>query len=118
MNKRVLVGSLYVVAAVLLAASALEAGGERTQSPPPREVTMSGKIVDLHCFMTGKFPSADHAKCTRECIRAGVPAALETEDSVVILSGQTLVLTSDVYVDSLKIESGATLDLAGHTITV
>jgi hypothetical protein len=85
MSKKVLIGSLCVVAAVLITVTALQAGGERTPTPPAREVTMVGKIVDLHCFMTDKFPSADHVKCTRECIRAGVPAALDTEVGLIVL---------------------------------
>ncbi|MHC4092607.1 MAG: hypothetical protein ACYSVY_20425 [Planctomycetota bacterium] len=85
MNKKVLVGFLSVVTAIFIAVSGLHADGERRPTPPAREVTMEGKVIDLHCFMTGKFPSTDHIKCTRECIRAGVPAALETEDGLVIL---------------------------------
>ena len=49
-------------------------GGER----PPREVTMTGRVVSVHAYMTGQFASPDQAKSTADNIRAGVPAALET----------------------------------------
>jgi hypothetical protein len=84
MSKKALFGSLCVVAAVLVTVSVLWAQGDRTQTPA-RDVTLVGKIVDLHCCMTGKFPSTDQVKCTRECIRAGVPAALETEEGLIVL---------------------------------
>jgi hypothetical protein len=74
-----------VAAVIAVAVSALQAGDERTNPPAPREVTLIGKVVDLHCCMTGKFPSTDHAKCTRQCIMAGVPAALQTEDGLIVL---------------------------------
>lgn len=85
MNRRVLLGFTCLAAAIAVAVSALQAGDERANTPAPREVTLIGKVVDLHCCMTGKFPSTDHVKCTRECIRAGVPAALETEDGLIVL---------------------------------
>jgi hypothetical protein len=50
-----------------------------------KEVTMKGRIVDLHCFLTGDYPSADRAKCTADCIRAGVPAGLETTNGIFVL---------------------------------
>jgi len=63
--------------------AALEASDQTT--PKPKDVVLVGHIVDLQTFMTGRFDSADHAKCTEECLRAGVPAALETDDGLVII---------------------------------
>lgn len=50
-----------------------------------KEVTLEGRIVDLQCFMSEKFASSDHAKCTADCIRAGVPAAIETNSGLVMI---------------------------------
>ena len=50
-----------------------------------KEVTLTGKVVDLHCYMTGSQPTKDVVKCTRECLRDGVPAALEINGGLVIL---------------------------------
>lgn len=74
-----------VVAGAVLFTSVLMAGGDRDKVPPPRDVKLTGKIVDLQSFMTGKFESTDHIKCTERCIQAGVPAALETEDGIIII---------------------------------
>ena len=63
----------------------------REQTPPQKqetkgkEVTLVGKIVDLQCYMTGEYPTKDQAECARKCIRAGVPAALETDNGLVIV---------------------------------
>lgn len=80
----VLVSGLAAAAAMQSHASGRY--GEDTPPPKPaREVTIEGRIVDLHCFMTGHAPSSDLAKCTTDCLRAGVPAGLETETGLVML---------------------------------
>ena len=67
--------------------------GER----PPREVTMTGRVVSVHSFMTGQYTSPDQAKSTADNIRAGVPAALETPTGLILLGqgttgvGRTLI---------------------------
>jgi len=68
-------------------------GGER----PPREVTMTGRVVSVHAFMTGQAASPDQAKSTADNIRAGVPAALDTPTGLILLGqgttgvGRTLI---------------------------
>jgi hypothetical protein len=47
-------------------------------------VTLEGKVVDLHGFMTGAKPT-DNLKQCAECIRAGVPCALQTDTDLVVL---------------------------------
>ena len=83
-TKRTVVIAAGVMAAALFT-SVLMAGGDRDKVPPPRDVTLTGKIVDLQSFMTDKFESSDHVKCTQRCIQAGVPTALETEDGLIII---------------------------------
>ena len=48
-----------------------------------KEVTMTGKVVDLANYTTGTSCS-DHAKCA-ECIKSGVPCALETSKGIILL---------------------------------
>ncbi|MCK4659011.1 MAG: hypothetical protein KAV82_05765 [Phycisphaerae bacterium] len=91
--QRVVAIAVVAVSAATILASALYAGDKQGKKPAPkqdkksapREVTLTGKVVDLHCYMTERFPSADAVKCTRECIRVGVPAALETDDGLIII---------------------------------
>lgn len=56
-----------------------------SRSTQPQEVTLSGQVVDLQCYMTGKFIGKDPEVDSRNCIRRGVPAALETENGLIVL---------------------------------
>jgi hypothetical protein len=83
--KRLVVGLVTVMAiAAILSASPKDRRGAK-----PRDVTLTGKIVDLQNVMTGKYASSDHARCTLECIKAGVPAAIETDDGLVVIGEGT-----------------------------
>lgn len=98
-SKRIGLGALItaVIATLVLVTNTLDVNAQGTGSTPAtrptataatpiaREVTLTGRVVDLHCFMTGQMPSADAAKCTADCIRAGVPAALETSSGLIVL---------------------------------
>lgn len=57
----------------------------RPRAPKPEDVTLIGLVVDLQSYITEKCPNDDYAKCTRDNIRGGVPAALETEDGLIIV---------------------------------
>lgn len=85
MSHRRTVGMVATAVAAIVVVSVLHAEPERGKTPPPRDVTLTGKIVDLQSFMTGKFKSSDPKRCTQDCIRAGVPAALQTDDGIVII---------------------------------
>lgn len=50
-----------------------------------KEVTLSGEIVDLHCYTTRDAKGTDHAGCSNACISRGVPAGLLTEDGTLYL---------------------------------
>ena len=75
--------AMLIVAAVF--AVTLVAVGRPRNQPKPEEVTLVGLVVDLQTYMTEKCPNDDFAKCTRDNVRGGVPAALETEDGLVII---------------------------------
>ncbi|HRX85100.1 MAG TPA: hypothetical protein P5572_08785 [Phycisphaerae bacterium] len=80
-------GSVALLIALSLTAVTVLAQGEPGEGSArmmAKDVTLQGKVVDLHCYMTADTPPADATKCA-ECIRAGVPVALETEDGLVML---------------------------------
>jgi hypothetical protein len=62
-----------------------KSGTPPAQTAEAKEVTLSGKLVDLQCYMSGKFVGKSLEACSRACIRRGVPAALETNDGLVVL---------------------------------
>lgn len=88
----VLGGAAVIAVAVLVGLLEAQAKGMKDTDEPraagPRDVTVAGTLVDLHCYMTqpptAKTPE-DQKKLARECLSAGVPAALETADGLLIL---------------------------------
>lgn len=90
-----LVSMVAAAAVALVLITSAPAADPKPGAMPAKEVTLTGKVIDLHCYMTGQYPSADRAKCTSDCIRAGVPCGLETPTGVVILGqGMTGVTKS------------------------
>ena len=83
--RRTLAALTFAVAAVIVGGSSLLAGGEKNKPVKPKDVTLIGKVVDLQSFMTDKFSNEDPVRATQDCIRQGVPAALETEDGVIVI---------------------------------
>ena len=53
--------------------------------PEPQNVTLTGRLVDLHSFMTDKYPDADRVKTTADRLKAGVPAGLNTPAGLILL---------------------------------
>ncbi|UCF34620.1 MAG: hypothetical protein JSV78_04810 [Phycisphaerales bacterium] len=102
MRNRNVVGLVAAIAiGALVLTTALQAGDRTEKDPQPRDVTVIGRVVDLQNFMTGKYASSDHAKCTRDCIRAGVPVALQTEEGLIVIGqgekGPQRIITPFAY---------------------
>ena len=62
---------------LLLATLALSAADE--------PVTITGEVVDLHCYTTRGAHGAEHAGCSNACIARDVPAGLVTADGTLYL---------------------------------
>ena len=50
-----------------------------------KTVTLTGEIVDLHCYTSRGAHGEEHAGCSNACISRDVPAALLTEDGTLYL---------------------------------
>ena len=48
-------------------------------------VTITGEVVDLHCYTSRGAHGADHAGCSNACISRNVPAGLLTADGTLYL---------------------------------
>ena len=59
--------------------------GSSERAAEAKEVTLSGTLVDLQCYMSGKLSEKNAVESARACIRRGVPAALETKDGVIVM---------------------------------
>lgn len=62
-----------------------KAAAREKKSPPGKEMTLVGKIVDLQNYMSGQYSSDDKAKCTADAIKAGVPVAIESATGMVVI---------------------------------
>lgn len=49
------------------------------------EVTLTGEIVDLHCYTSRAARGEEHAGCANACISRDVPAGLLAEDGTLYL---------------------------------
>lgn len=92
MNKMLTVGVfLAAVAAVAIcfAPSFAQDKPAAAVTPVAKEVTITGKLVDVFCFVAGCPAKEDPAKCCAECIKNGVPAAIETPTGLVLVGQGT-----------------------------
>ena len=81
----ILVTNVLDVHAQTTGTTAATGPNDAAKTSTGKEVALTGRIVDFHCFMTGKMPSTDAVKCTADCIRAGVPVGLETGEGLIVL---------------------------------
>src|SRR5688572_13097887 len=73
---------IALLASVLLLAFALIAEDKKTDA---KSVTLSGEVVDMHCYITRDAKGAEHAGCSNACISRDVPAGFLAEDGTLYL---------------------------------
>ena len=100
--------TLLFVAALSLAlfsapVRANDEGGEA------KEVTVTGEVLDLTCFLEHGAKGADHATCAKSCLVGGLPAGF-LEDKT---GNVYLVITKDH-----KSANAALADKAGKTVKI
>jgi hypothetical protein len=86
-KKRVLVAFSILVGAALLFANSLSAEDAKTNAA---DVTLSGTVVDMFCYLQNGNHSAKHTSCSKSCIEKGVPAGFLADDGTLyVLFDQT-----------------------------
>ena len=68
------------VAAALAATSVLAHQGEKDEAASGEEVTVTGEVVDMACYIDEGASGAEHADCARTCIKLGLPVGIKTSD--------------------------------------
>jgi hypothetical protein len=105
----VLIG-LLVVAAIALGSRVLRADTKsgKTEKPAP-DVTLTGTVVDMHCYVTHGIHGGDHTGCANACIARGVPAGFLTDDGVLyVLFGATPHSVKETVKDLADVPAKAT----------
>jgi hypothetical protein len=68
------------VATALAATSVVAHQGEKGEAASGEEVTVTGEVVDMACYIDDGASGAEHADCARTCIKLGLPAGIKTSD--------------------------------------
>jgi hypothetical protein len=81
---------LQLAAAVIIAAGTTGISlklweRQRQRFVQGREITVTGEVLDMTCYIAQNLSGPQHAKCARECIRRGLPAGIKTESGKVYL---------------------------------
>ncbi len=74
---------ILVVAAALSHERSIIAGAH--QAAAPSDITVSGEILDLACYIAHGAKGPDHQKCARKCAEQGQPIGLLGSDGRVFI---------------------------------
>ena len=72
----------FLTAAIALLILAALAAGTRLVGAEDKaaDVTLTGSVVDMHCYVTHGIRDAKHTACSNACIARGVPAGFLADD--------------------------------------
>lgn len=87
----------------------MEKGHGKAAADQGKDVTLTGEVVDLACYMAHEGKGEKHQKCAKACLLGGAPAGILAADGTVTL------LVED---HSAKKPYKAVLELAGQQATV
>ena len=61
----------------LITGSAIAQEGEKSSG---QEVTVTGEVVDMSCYIDHGATGEKHAACAKKCIASGLPAGIKASD--------------------------------------
>ena len=102
--KKFIAVSVAVVAIGLIAAWTVRAAGDQ---PAANQVTVTGEVLDMACYIDHGAHGEKHAQCAATCIESGLPVGIKGED------GKTYLLIGEH-----KPLNKTLAEYAGKTITV
>jgi hypothetical protein len=77
-------------------------------APIGTEITVTGEVLDMTCYISDNLSGPDHAECAKTCIRKGLPVGIKSRDD-----GRVYLLVGDS-----KSLNDQLADYAAKTITV
>ena len=99
------VATLAVTTLFCLASGAMLAADKAA----PADVTLTGEVVDLACYIAHGAKGPDHAGCAAKCVEMGQPAGLAASD------GKVYILVAD-HADSSAYTKAKTM--AGKKVEI
>jgi hypothetical protein len=92
MKKNLLTASIALLILAALAAGNRFVGAEDRAG----DVTLTGSVVDMHCYVTHGIKDAKHTACSNACIARGVPAGFLADDGTLyVLFGEKPLSVKD-----------------------
>jgi hypothetical protein len=95
------------VATALAMSNVLAHEGEKHESASAEEVTVTGEVVDMVCYISEGASGAEHSDCAKTCIKMGLPVGIKASD------GKTYLLIGEHKPINQELTA-----LAAKTITV
>lgn len=80
MLKRTLATTVVFAMVALIPQTLMAQAHEKTAG---NEVTITGQVVDLNCFVTNGASGAGHKACADACAKAGVPLGILSSDGTI-----------------------------------
>jgi len=78
--------SVVAVSAAIISLPFTAFGAETTKA---KEVTVTGEVLDMACYLDHGASGAKHAGCAQKCISSGLPVGLKgTDGKVYLLIGE------------------------------
>lgn len=91
---------IAVTAAVLLSAIpaiAHEGHDHDTGDKEAKEITVTGEVVDMACYIDHNATGPKHADCAKRCIASGLPVGIRTDDGkTYLLIGEHKPMNSEL----------------------
>ena len=89
-----------LAAGAALAALPLSADTTTEKAPAPKastEVTVTGEVLDMACYMDHGAHGAGHAACAQKCISSGLPVGLKgTDGKTYLLIGEHMPANTEL----------------------
>jgi hypothetical protein len=94
--KKFVAFSVAVVVAGLVAAWSVQAAEEHEHAAS-KEVTVTGEVLDMACYLDHGAHGAKHAQCAETCISSGLPVGIKGEDGkTYLLIGEHKPMNSEL----------------------
>ena len=75
----------FVLSMALLAGGVAPLASQKPDSPAGESVTITGRVVDVSCFLALGQSGAEHKQCATACGRSGVPLAILSTDGTLYM---------------------------------
>ena len=92
------------VATALAMSNVLAHEGEKHESASAEEVTLTGEVVDMVCYISEGASGPEHSDCAQTCIKMGLPVGIKASDGkTYLLIGEHKPINAELAALAAKI---------------